>query len=57
MEVCHNGVCDGMTVSYNSGSALCSASGVTTSITFLSEFGDTPLLEFDASGLTILVVR
>ena len=40
-------------ISYNTGSALCSATGVTTSITFLAEFGDPPLLEFDASGLTL----
>lgn len=52
-EVCHNDVCSGVTVSYDTGSAICSSSGVTTSFTFTSEFGDLPPLVIDASSLTI----
>jgi hypothetical protein len=52
-EVCHNNICSGVTVTFDAGSAICSSSGVTTSITFKSEFGDLPLLVPNSGSLTI----
>ena len=52
LDICYDGNCSGVKVSFSSGSAVCADAGITTSVTFTSQFSDLPLLTIDASGLT-----
>lgn len=51
-EICYDGSCTGVGVAFDSGSAVCSSSGTTTTLTFKSEFGDIPELTINSGSLT-----